>query len=736
MSLGKVSIAIEAAMASFESDMGRAARLMEKETRKMERDAKRLEGEMKRVGKIVGTALVAGLTAAAYAIKGVINDMDEMSKSAQRANMPTEEFSRLAYAGSLADVSMQDLEKSMGKLAKAQGDAAQGLQTQVRGFDALGISFQNADGSLRSTIDVFLDFADVFQKNQGSPEIMALGMQVFGRSFQNLIPLLKDGRAGLQGMFDESDRLGKTLSGDAGRAAEHFNDNLTRLNARFSALKQEVAQQVLPTLINLTEEFIGAATDGDTLEATARRIGAAFNSAVSGILNFHDRLVILRNTMAQFELSAQQFSPMAGIRSLADGGSYMAPYEEMVKRQQELAGEAEAARARIEGRNSRWAGVSGSASGSWEKPKPNPDPVTITAPTKAGNSGPSEAEREAERLLKLYERETASLQRQAEMIGKTGEAARVAYEIKAGELAKLEPAQQAELMRLAEIADAERKRHETQEAGKQLIESLMTPTERVNEQLAEAARLLEAGAIAQADYNRAIEAYQTPAQQMIADMQFERDLLLMNNLDREKAIALRYAGADATEAERQAIVKLVEEMEHLREMDQFRAEFQRSMADAFYDFATGAKSAEDAAKSFFDNMAKMILRMISERWAQNIADMFMGAKGGGSAGGGTNWFATLFSSFFGGGREHGGAVYRDRLYEVGEGGKPEILSARGKTYLIPGNDGEVTPMKAGGAGVTQVNHFHYRAPYDPRTEAQKNARLEFETRRALARTTA
>lgn len=59
-----------------------------------------------------------------------------------------------------------------------------------------------------------------------------------------------------------------------------------------------------------------------------------------------------------------------------------------------------------------------------------------------------------------------------------------------------------------------------------------------------------------------------------------------------------------------------------------------------------------------------------------------------------------------GARALGGPVDSGSLYQVGEGGKPELLTdAFGRTYLIPGSDGVVTPIgsgsrSGGGANVT------------------------------------
>jgi SLT domain-containing protein len=109
-----------------------------------------------------------------------------------------------------------------------------------------------------------------------------------------------------------------------------------------------------------------------------------------------------------------------------------------------------------------------------------------------------------------------------------------------------------------------------------------------------------------------------------------------------------------------------------------------------------------------------------------------GLTGGSSGGGFWSTIATWAGSLFGGGHANGGPVSPGMFYEVGEGNKPEMLNMGGHSYLLPGNNGQVTPMRGGG-GLSQVLNFNYAAPYDARTESQKNSRLAFETRRAMAR---
>jgi len=289
MSIGTITVDLLARTGSFETDTNRAAKIARKR-------AQEIDDAFAKAGKAIGLSLAAGATAAAVAFKSTVDRMDELSKAAARASMPTEDFSRLAYAADLADVSLQDLQGSMGKLSKAQGDAARGAGEQAKAFEALGISYKNADGSLRNTRDVFFDFADRFQEFEGSPEIVTLGMNLFGRSFQNLIPLLKDGAQGLKDAGIEADALGITLSTKAGKNAEAFNDNITRLTKSVEGLKIELFSGLIPQLDGVIERFLAATREGlNFVDAIDVAIG------VEGFRRLDDQILNTRNTIKQMQ---------------------------------------------------------------------------------------------------------------------------------------------------------------------------------------------------------------------------------------------------------------------------------------------------------------------------------------------------------------------------------------------------------------------------------------------------
>lgn len=270
MSLYTLTVDLLAKTGSFERDMGKAARIAE-------RDSAKMAQSFKAVGVAMGAAFGTAVSTATIAIRAQINAMDEMSKAAQRANVPTDKFSELAYAAGLADVSMQDLTGAMGKLAKAQGDAEKATSTQAKLFKALGIETKALDGSMRPTNQLLEDFADRFKDLKGSPEIMAAGMNIFGRSFQTLIPLIKDGSQGLRDAGDEAKRYGLVLSEEAGANAEAFNDNLTRMGAIARGFTQQVTSELLPRMVELSGSLTDVTNEGSAAIAVADGLGRTFD---------------------------------------------------------------------------------------------------------------------------------------------------------------------------------------------------------------------------------------------------------------------------------------------------------------------------------------------------------------------------------------------------------------------------------------------------------------------------
>jgi hypothetical protein len=235
-----------------------------------------------------------------------------------------------------------------------------------------------------------------------------------------------------------------------------------------------------------------------------------------------------------------------------------------------------------------------------------------------------------------------------------------------------------------------------------------------------------------AEEQRLLEAQLTYAEQVIADLEFESELMGMSNQQRELAIALRYAEVDAMSAQGQEIGVLIGKIQKQRE-EIAGLDFVKSAGqDAFASIIDGSKSAGDAIDDFFDRLRARAAQVLAEK----LFETLFGGMGQ-TAGGGGGWAATLGSalgSIFGGTRASGGNVMAGKVYQVGEQG-PELLRMGGRQFLIPGQSGNVVPNHQI-TNKSSTNNTRVTVLVAPEERRKTAAQLGNATARSIARSQA
>ena len=258
------------AAASIVVDLLMKTGSFETDTKRAEKSLANFQKQAVQVGKAVGLAFAAVATASAAMVRSSINAADQMGKLAQKAGVSVESLSSLAYVADLSGSNTEALTSSLVKLTKNLSDANQGIGESKKGFDALGISVKNSDGTLKSADTALIEIADKFASFADGAEKTALAVNLFGKSGADLIPFLNTGAAGIKQLQQEADRLGITLSGQTSQAAAQFNDNLTRLQAVSRGLFNRIAAELLPSLVKLTESLFNTAAGANALDGAAR----------------------------------------------------------------------------------------------------------------------------------------------------------------------------------------------------------------------------------------------------------------------------------------------------------------------------------------------------------------------------------------------------------------------------------------------------------------------------------
>ena len=178
-----------------------------------------------------GTATAAGTALAGLTVKAGAA-ADDINTLAAQTGLSTEQIQKFQYASDIIDVPIETLTGSMAKLTKNMATAQKGTGSAAEAFKTLGVSIKDdATGQLRNNQDVFNDAITALGKIQNSTERDALAMQIFGKSAQDLNPLILGGADTLKKLGDEAEAAGLILSQQALDNLNGFNDSMDILKA-------------------------------------------------------------------------------------------------------------------------------------------------------------------------------------------------------------------------------------------------------------------------------------------------------------------------------------------------------------------------------------------------------------------------------------------------------------------------------------------------------------------------
>lgn len=181
--------------------------------------------------------------------------VDNILTMSQTTGQSAEQLQEFSYATELMDVSMDTLQGSLTKLTNNMQNAINGTGDAKSAFEQLGISLTNADGSMRSANDVFYDTIDALGEVQNATERDALSMDIFGRSAQDLNPLIIQGSDTLKDYAKEAHDVGYVLDNEALEALGAVDDGFQRLQKTQESVKNQMAAEFAPYLTKALEDI-------------------------------------------------------------------------------------------------------------------------------------------------------------------------------------------------------------------------------------------------------------------------------------------------------------------------------------------------------------------------------------------------------------------------------------------------------------------------------------------------
>lgn len=211
-------------------------------------------------------AALAGLSAVA---KNAIDAADNLNDLSQRTGVAIKDLAAYKLAAEQSGSSLEGVAKGMKAVATAMLDNSDALQ-------AAGITAKTTEGAMRQ-------LAELFSQLPGGAEKSAIATKLFGKAGQELIPLLNLGAQGLDESAAASARYGSAMKALA-PAADAFNDNLTLISINSQALGAELANQVAPAMLVVSQAMADASASSITLSSSGAVLRTMFETvAVLGV---------------------------------------------------------------------------------------------------------------------------------------------------------------------------------------------------------------------------------------------------------------------------------------------------------------------------------------------------------------------------------------------------------------------------------------------------------------------
>lgn len=253
-----------------------------KNTEKQGESTRSKLGDIAQKGVLVGTAVVAGVTAATGALVGMVSKSaetaDRIDKLSAKTGLSKQAFQEWDYVLGQNGIEIEKMQTGMKTLTANMDAAASGNENMAGAFDTLGVAVTNADGSLRgqeeTMNDVILKLADM----PNGTEKARLATELFGKAGVELMPMLNNGAQGIEDLKNRSHELGLVMSDEAVNAGVVFGDTLDDVKDSLGMVGVKVGSEVMPIVQKMLDWILA---NMPTIQAVTSKVFEVIGQVVT-----------------------------------------------------------------------------------------------------------------------------------------------------------------------------------------------------------------------------------------------------------------------------------------------------------------------------------------------------------------------------------------------------------------------------------------------------------------------
>lgn len=225
--------------------------------------------------------------AAAFAVDAIIGfgkeilvDADALAKQSQALGVSAAQLQGWEHAASLSGSSAEGFVGALTKFNKALAGTRDGTGPASDALKVFGVTAD--DVKKKTPLELLDQIADGFGAVTDTTKRTAATMALFGKSGNELAPLLLEGSKGIAKLRAEVGDLGASFDEAFLKDAQEVNDNVDRLKLGFKGLAIQVLSAVLPAITQFSAQAVKAIKGVVSWVRSTKLIQAALLGLTSG----------------------------------------------------------------------------------------------------------------------------------------------------------------------------------------------------------------------------------------------------------------------------------------------------------------------------------------------------------------------------------------------------------------------------------------------------------------------
>lgn len=229
--IGNLAVNLTMETAAFQ----RGATIAEKRTEAMRSRfaaaTKSVSGLGAALGVGIGVAAISNLARSAFDMASAL------SESAEKVGVSVEALQELRFAAQQTGVSEDQLAAALNRLNKSMGELQLGKKGAVDAFAEIGLAADDLKG--KAPEEALRIIADALNKLPDVQQRVAVGSQIMGKGFSQLLPLINGGSAALNSYSEEARKNG-IITAEEARQLDAMADSWERIKVKLSVATAKI----------------------------------------------------------------------------------------------------------------------------------------------------------------------------------------------------------------------------------------------------------------------------------------------------------------------------------------------------------------------------------------------------------------------------------------------------------------------------------------------------------------